>query len=234
MAAAHLTLSTVEVASPTEIDKVATKAAETLAQGSTVVVPTDTVYGLAAHPECPEAIDRLFALKGRDRSKALAVLVADRADALDLVDESAMDPASWQAIEKMTDACWPGALTVVAARAPGWRDIDLGGDPATIGVRVPASTVMRAIAARVGPVVTTSANRSGDPTPIAAAEAAHTLGDAVDLVVDAGFCTGTASTVVDVTTRPFRVLRQGSISREALGVDAALFAAPGTSQGGSS
>lgn len=201
------------------------QAATVLADGGVVVVPTDTVYGVAASIRCPEAIRRLFVLKGRPSSNPLAVLVADLAQASTLVDLDRIPSTSREAVHRWTGAFWPGALTVVLPRSVALRQVDLGGPVAgggsaemTVGVRCPASPVVRALAERVGPLVTTSANRSGDPTPRTASAAAQSLAGAVDLVLDGGSCTQTASTVVDMTVFPPRMLREGPIRREELGL----------------
>lgn len=178
-------------------------------QGGVVVVPTDTVYGVAARLGCAEAIDRLFALKQRDRSQAVAVLAADADQAVGSWDLSGLPSDAVALVHQLVAEAWPGALTLVAPRAAHLRGIDLGGDPTTIGVRVPDSTIVRRVAARVGPLATTSGNRSGAPTPTDAATAAAGLAGAVDLVVDAGGCGGEPSTVLDVGVWPPRVLRQG-------------------------
>lgn len=179
---------------------------EALEAGEPVVVPTDTVYGVAALPSVPGATARLYALKDRRPEVPLAVLVADVA-ALDVVAVDVSDRA-----RRLVEQHWPGALTVVARRRPDLAGWDLGGDPATIGVRCPASPLVRAVAARVGPLATTSANRSGEPTPTTAAAAAASLTGPVAVVADGGPLTGTASTVVDVTHEPWAVLRQGTVS----------------------
>jgi L-threonylcarbamoyladenylate synthase len=112
--------------------------------------------------------------------------------------------------------CWPGPLTLVLARAGSARALELGGDPATVGVRCPAHDLVRRLAAEVGPMATTSANRHGEPTPPTAAGAAAALADAVDVVVDGGPCAGVPSTVVDATGPKWHVLRIGAITRRAL------------------
>ncbi len=205
-------------------DAVVRQAATTLEAGGTVIVPTDTVYGVAARLDRPGGLELLFELKRRDRSNPLAVLVADRRQALDLVDRSALDDDVSEAIGEMMDRCWPGALTLVVPRSLEARSFDLGGDAATIGVRCPGSAVVRALAAVAGPLATTSANRSGDPTPSTAAAAARALAGSVDLVIDAGPCTEPPSTVVDATGRPFRLVRQGRVTTTELGVSPVWFA----------
>lgn len=176
-----------------------------LLAGEPVVVPTDTVYGVAALPSVAGATSRLYALKDRRPEVPLAVLVGSEA-ALDEVAVAVPD-----AIRPALAEHWPGALTVVVRRRPELAGWDLGGDPGTIGVRCPASSLVRAVASRVGPIATTSANRSGQPTPTTAAAAAASLTAPVAVVADGGELVGEASTVVDLTTTPWRVLRQGSV-----------------------
>ena len=210
---------------PAALAAVAERAIGVLEAGGTVIVPTDTVYGVAAHPEHAAGLDQLFALKDRDRSKAMAVLAADADQALGLFAMEALAGEVAAAVTAMASTTWPGGLTVVGPRSDRWRHVELGGDATTIGVRVPDSVVVRTIAARVGPIVTTSANRSGDPTPTDADAAARSLLDDVGLVVDAGPCGGLASTVVDVTVTPFRIVRRGAVDPAILRIDPRLLAA---------
>jgi tRNA threonylcarbamoyl adenosine modification protein (Sua5/YciO/YrdC/YwlC family) len=183
------------------------EAERALRSGEAVVVPTDTVYGLAAVADVPAATARLFTLKHRAERKALAVLVADVDQAQSLV-----EPVSAEVRALMEDH-WPGPLTLVLRRSPASRALDLGGDDdTTVGVRCPGHALLRALARRVGPLATTSANRSGEPTPTTAAEAAAALDGPVGFVLDGGRCDGVPSTVVDVTSAPWRVLRAGPIS----------------------
>lgn len=182
-----------------------------LEAGEPVVVPTDTVYGVGALPSVPGATARLYALKDRRPDVPLAVLVAAGA-ALDALAVDLSDRA-----RRLVEAHWPGALTVVVRRRPDLAGWDLGGDPATIGVRCPASPLVRAVAARVGPIATTSANRSGEPTATTAAAAAASLTGPVAVVADGGTLDGTASTVVDVITEPWTVLRQGTVTIDGVG-----------------
>ncbi len=185
-------------------------ASAALISGGAVVVPTDTVYGVAALPSVPGATARLAALKARAASQPLAVLVADRDQAQALVEAPADDVA------RLMERCWPGPLTLVLRRAPAARDLALGGDPATIGLRCPDHDLVRALAAAVGPLATTSANRHGQPTPTTAAEAAASLTGPVAAVLDDGPCTGLASTVLDCTGPTWRVLRQGALALAAI------------------
>lgn len=186
------------------------RAADALLAGGCVVLPTDTVYGLAALATLPAGSDRLFAAKDRGADHPLAVLVAGIDQALTLV-----EPPSAAARQAMARH-WPGPLTLVLRRAPEARAMELGGEPGTIGVRCPDHAFVRALASRVGPIATTSANRTGEPTAPSALDAARSLVRAPDLVVDGGPARGIASTVVDCTHEPWRVLRIGALAESAL------------------
>ena len=153
-----------------------------------MIIPTDTVYGLAA---LPENTDLLFELKQRPADKAVAILVARPDDV-----EGLFDPLP--ATRRLTEACWPGALTIVQDG---------------VGVRCPDHPLVQALAAAVGPIATTSANLSGQPTPHTAAEAAAPF-PAVQLVVDGGRLQAPASTVVEVTQEGLSILRQGAVEVE--------------------
>jgi L-threonylcarbamoyladenylate synthase len=186
------------------------EATAVLASGGAVVLPTDTVYGLAALPTVPGATDALFELKERSERQPLAVLVADIEQALALVEAPA------EVVERWMAQLWPGPLTLVLPRSAMARDLPLGGDDATIGVRCPDHPFVRAVAAELGPIATTSANRSGEPTPTTAQGAADALSGPVSLVVDGGPAGTVASTVVDATSAEWRVLREGAVSLDQL------------------
>jgi L-threonylcarbamoyladenylate synthase len=158
--------------------------------GGAVVLPTDTVYGIAAFKE---HIGVLYELKDRPDAVPIAVLVADAEQAASL---GRLDGAA----RRLADRFWPGPLTLV---------LPADDSGATVGVRCPDHAFVRALAARVGPLPTTSANRHGEPTPPTATEAAAALAGAPALVVDGGPCGGVASTVVDVGGV---VLREGALS----------------------
>jgi L-threonylcarbamoyladenylate synthase len=181
-------------------------AAAALRDGGVVVVPTDTVYGLAALPADGEAMARLFALKGRSAALPVAVLCASADQALGLADPSALTGA----VRRIADRLWPGPLTLVVPRRPG-LGYHLGEPGITIGVRCPDHPLVRAVAGEVGPLATTSANRHGEPTPATAAAVAAALGDGLALVVDGGPCRAPASSVVDATGRDWTMLREGGV-----------------------
>lgn len=196
----------VDADDPTAADR----AVEVLRSGGSVLLPTDTVYGLAALPSLSGATDRLFALKGRSTNQPVAVLVAGLDQARSLVVWPEGDAARW-----MTEL-WPGPLTVVLHRSSVARPLELGGDPTTVGVRCPDHRLVRSLAASAGPLATTSANRHGRPTPSEARAAAADLAGRVDLIVDGGSLATKASTVVDATQDPWRLLREGAITADQL------------------
>jgi tRNA threonylcarbamoyl adenosine modification protein (Sua5/YciO/YrdC/YwlC family) len=177
-------------------DSAALDAAEAaLRAGQPIVVPTDTVYGLAALPSSTEI---LVSLKGRPESMPIAVLVAS-------LDQATSVASMSGAADRLARRFWPGPLTIVMDRR--------GGD-GTVGVRWPDHDFIRALARRVGPLAVTSANRHGEPTPATAREAAAALIGDVALVVDGGRCDGLASTVVDATGSGIAILRAGPIAEE--------------------
>ena len=181
-------------------------AVDALRGGDIVGIPTDTVYGLAADPWHSGAADRLFLVKGRPRSVELPLLVADEEQALSLA------TAVPDCARRLMAHFWPGALTIVLPRGPE-VSADLGEEDETIGLRCPNHPVPLALCRAMGPIATTSANRHGeDPVTTAAALAAGLSG--VALVLDAGTCDGTSSTVVDSTGEVPKLLRAGGIAWE--------------------
>jgi L-threonylcarbamoyladenylate synthase len=182
----------------------------TLEAGGVVVLPTDTVYGLAALPTDAGASSRLFALKGRGADVPVAVLCASAEQALALAD----DPLA-PGVAAVAERWWPGPLTLVLPRRTGVA-LHLGEPRHTIGLRVPDDELVRAVADRVGPIAATSANRHGQPTAVTAQEATEQLGPDVDLVVDGGRLEGRSSTVIDATAEPWRILRDGPLDAAAI------------------
>jgi L-threonylcarbamoyladenylate synthase len=182
------------------------EAVEHLRAGRIVAIPTDTVYGIAADLALPDAIERLFAAKRRPPEKAVAVLLADAAQAWTLGVPSA-------AATLLAEHFWPGGLTLVLPVRPNaWLPTVLAAGTPTIGVRVPDHPAPRALAGLLGPLPTTSANLSGQPDARDAAEVAAALGEAVALVIDGGpIRGGPGSTVVDCTTDRPTILRSGAI-----------------------
>lgn len=182
-----------------------TEAARALRDGHLVILPTETVYGVAADPTHPEAVERLYRVKDRPRDKPIAFLAASTAQVLERLDASDIDLDSTQraTIERLADAHWPGPLTMV-----------IGPD----GFRVPDHAICRAVIETVGhPILATSANAAGDPDTTTAATAAEAL-PTVPIILDAGPSTlKQASTVVRVVPPSaehptgLEILRQGSL-----------------------
>lgn len=160
---------------------------DVLESGGVVVLPTDTVYGVAAKVTNGGAVRRIFEIKQRDRSKAVAVLVPSFESAKDLAEISP------EATESITRE-WPGPLTIVVTRSQSARGLWLGGDDRTIGLRMPDHKFLLEVLERTGPLAATSANPSGSETFMEPGEIAMKLD--VDLVVDGGVLRGVSSRVV--------------------------------------
>jgi len=167
-----------------------------------VVIPTDTVYGIAALPSSAAAVRAVFAAKGRPDDKALPVLGASVDDLcrVALFDDRA---------RALARTFWPGPLTIVLPRVSGF-DTDLGGDGETVAVRIPRCAPALALLERSGPLAVTSANRSGEPPAGTVAEARAALAPAVRVYLDGGTLTGTPSTIVSLARDP-AILREGSL-----------------------
>lgn len=174
-------------------------------RGDLVVLPTDTVYGIGTRPDDPSATARLFEAKGRPRDLELPVLVPSVAAARGIArfDERA---------ERLATRFWAGPLTLVLPRTVASLAWDLGGDPATIGVRMPHHPLTLAVLARTGPLAVTSANRSGGSTPASCEGVLEVFGDAVAVYVgQEPPLIGRASTVVDLAHGEPRILRRGGV-----------------------
>ena len=181
------------------------QAADILRDGLVVAYPTDTFYGLAVDPRNPEAVLRLYALKGRPDSSAVPLIAADlaQAEACGLLHETE---------RQLARLWWPGPLAVVArAHASIANEVLAGGH--TIAVRVPDHAVARALARAFGFCITaTSANRSGGRAAITAGDVLTYLPD-VDAVVDGGPTRGgEPSTIVEWRSGALRLIRPGAIA----------------------
>lgn len=182
-----------------------------LRQGGLIAFPTDTVYGLGACANIPQAVERVYKVKGRPTGVALPLLLADVSQISEIAES--VPPVAWLLAKKFL----PGALTIVLHKSNSVSDIITAGG-LTIAVRVPAHPVPVAIVRGLGaPVVGTSANVSGQPSVLTADGVYSQLDDNVDLVIDGGRCSGgRESTVIDVTGEVPVILREGAISREEL------------------
>ena len=185
-------------------------AAAALGKGELAVLPTDTVYGVAADAFSPHAVGVLLAAKGRGRQMPPPVLVGSRRAAFALVEDVSSSGSD------LIDEFWPGGLTLVfrSSRSLIW---DLGETKGTVAVRMPLHPVALDLLKETGPLAVSSANVSGSPPATTAGEAESQLGDAVSVYLDSGPCPGdVASTIVDVTGPVPRLLRKGVITVERL------------------
>jgi L-threonylcarbamoyladenylate synthase len=186
------------------------EAAEAALAGRLIVVPTDTVYGIGTRPDDPSATARVFEAKQRDRDLALPILV----DSIEAAREVARFDDRAEALAR---SLWPGALTLVLPRSDAATTWDLGGDPRTVGVRMPAHRLVCEVLAATGPLAVTSANRSGEPPATTCDELHAAFGDLVDVYLcQADDLRGAASTVLVLTEGRARILRQGDVTREAI------------------
>lgn len=185
-------------------------AANCVAAGQLVVLPTDTVYGIGADAFDSSAVSDLLAAKGRGRDMPVPVLVGSWSTLEGLV--STISTRTWDLVE----AFWPGGLTLVVEHAPSltW---DLGDARGTVAIRMPLHPVAIELLEITGPMAVSSANRTGLPPALTAEQAQEQLGDDVAVYLDGGPArTGVASTIVDVTAEVPRILRAGTVSAEQL------------------
>jgi L-threonylcarbamoyladenylate synthase len=184
-------------------------AGDVLRHNGLVAFPTDTVYGVAALVTRPDAVRRLYLVKGRSTDKAIAVLVG-RVDDLAGVTAS-LSPAA----QALARRFWPGPLTLVLTKHPD-LPAAVSALP-TVGVRLPDHPVARALLEQIGPLAVTSANRSGEPNPLTAADVLAQLGSRIELILDGGRVPGgVPSTVVDCTGPVPQVLREGPVTAAAI------------------
>ena len=179
-------------------------------RGHLVVLPTDTVYGVAADAFDPAAVSSLLAAKGRGREMPPPVLVS----AISTIDALAVNIPSYA--RALVEEFWPGPLTLVCHQQASLQ-WDLGDTRGTVAVRMPNHDIALEILERTGPLAVSSANRTGMPAATDAEQAMEMLGDEVAVIVDGGASPGgEASTIVDATGPQGRVLRRGALSLETL------------------
>ena len=177
-----------------------------LAAGGLLIYPTDTLYALGGLALVAQAAVQVRAAKGRPEEKALPLIVGSPQQAADLA-------AVWPAVaEKLARRFWPGPLSLVVVARSGLPEALLGGGT-TLAMRVPARALPRLLALAAGPLISTSANRSGEPAPLTCAEALASLGAcAADLALDGGPGRNLPSTGVDLTGPRPRLLRAGLVA----------------------
>jgi L-threonylcarbamoyladenylate synthase len=182
-----------------------------LRHGGLVAFPTDTLYALGADALDPAAIERVLAVKGRQHGKPLSVLVPSVEIAGRLA--RGLDPA----IQALMAKCWPGPLTLVVKASDVVPPV-LNSATGTIGLRMPGGAVAQALLkAFGGPIIGTSANKSGAADPADAKTVQRGVGGQIDLILDGGrVALGVPSTVLDCTQTPARILREGAVSRPSL------------------
>jgi L-threonylcarbamoyladenylate synthase len=178
--------------------------------GDLVVYPTETFYGLAADPESPLALDKIFALKGRLPDQPIALIATDEASAFALAVEVPL------CARRLAAAFWPGPLTIVLPARTGLPSAILG--PGGVGVRVSSHPIARALAASLGrPITATSANLSGQPPITSSADLHPSLRDKVKVILEGGVLAGGApSTVIECSRDGYRIVRVGAISEKAI------------------
>ncbi len=194
-------------------------ARQSLQTGGLVIMPTDTVYGIAADAFDADAVAALLAAKGRDRQSPPPVLVPDLATLSALAEQVSDD------VRALAEAFWPGPLTIIVRAQPSLR-WDLGETRGTVALRMPANDVALGLLAETGPLAVSSANLHGEPASTTAAEPAAALADSVAVVLDAGAVgegyephddgakAQNGSTIVDATGERIRIVRQGVLARE--------------------
>ncbi|OAN43500.1 L-threonylcarbamoyladenylate synthase [Microbacterium sp. H83] len=195
-------------------------ARQAIRRGDLIVMPTDTVYGVAADAFSPAAVQRLLDAKGRGRDQPPPVLIGTK-ETLVALAEFVPEP-----VQRLVDVFWPGGLTIVLPAQPSlvW---DLGETAGTVAVRMPQGRVALELLAETGPLAVSSANLTGQPSATSAEDAERMLGDSVAVyLADGAAGQGVASTIVDATSLVsrgsetvaggIRILREGAIGRERL------------------
>lgn len=193
---------------PPTADNIA-EAGEALSSGKLVIIPTETVYGLAANALDPEAVAKIFTAKGRPSDNPLIVHIESR-NAVDDLATSVPDYA-----DRLMDTFWPGPLTLVLPKRPEIPDITTAGLD-TVAIRIPANGIaLRVIRAAKLPLAAPSANRFMAISPTRPEHISPDLAEHVDILMDGGPCdVGVESTVIDCTGSNPRILRPGRITRE--------------------
>jgi L-threonylcarbamoyladenylate synthase len=195
---------------PAQLAEGLQEAQAALRRGQLVVMPTDTVYGVAAEAFDPVAVDRLLAVKGRGRDMPPPVLVGSVRAAIALIQELG------EMGKDLVDEFWPGGLTLVFRSSPTlvW---DIGETKGTVAVRMPLHAVALGLLKKTGPLAVSSANYSGQPPATTADEALEQLGDSVAVYLDGGPCLDDVpSTIVDLTGSVPKLLRPGVIPPDRL------------------
>ena len=174
--------------------------ARMLREGCVALLPTDTIYGLHTLATDEDAVARLIDLKGRDETKPFIVLAAS----MEQLEELGISAAP--ELLKALDTIWPAPLTAIL---PLQAPVAASRGALTLAVRIPALEWLRELAARTGPLVSTSANRSGEPPATTTQNVARDLQDRIDAIVDGGPREGEPSAILDLTGAEPRFIREG-------------------------
>ena len=208
-------MATIERYAASTIPVLADRVRRVLGESGLIALPTESFYGLAVAPFDEQALTRLWQVKGRSEGKPILVLIGDRPQLEPFV--QSIPPAA----TVLMNAFWPGPLTIVFPAALGLSDA-VTARTGSVGIRFSAWQPLVDLLRRVGPVTGTSANREGIPPLRTAEEVQHNLGDALDLIIDAGPTPGgKPSTVIDVRG-PIRIIRNGSIEQVAIAAQLAI------------
>ncbi|WP_373154239.1 L-threonylcarbamoyladenylate synthase [Clostridium sp. AUH-JLR23] len=179
---------------------------DVIQKGGIVAFPTETVYGVGIHFNDEEALERLMEAKNRDYSKAITLMVADKAD---ISQYAYISPQA----QKMIDQFMPGMITLIFKKKESVHDSMTNGK-STIGIRIPDSEFVLSLLKKVGPMLVTSANLSQHSNTTSTQEVLNQLDGRIDLVVDGKTSDNIASTVVDVSQDEIKILRAGKITKE--------------------
>jgi len=190
-------------------EKILTRAVEILSGGGIIAYPTETFYGLGADATNQKAIEKIFAVKGRDFKNPISLIVGNSDAVFTLVRDIP------ESAKKLMASFWPGALTIVFAASDKISPLLTAGS-GKIGLRVSSHPIALKIVQKLKrPLTATSANLSGAPECSLASDVADQIGDKIDAIVDWGKTKGDkASTIIDVTCDPPVILREGAISRK--------------------
>jgi tRNA threonylcarbamoyl adenosine modification protein (Sua5/YciO/YrdC/YwlC family) len=192
-------------------------AVKVLQKGGLVAVPTETVYGLSANGLDSKAVAKIYEVKGRPETKPINLLVYDMKNVEKFCVNIPEDAY------KLAELFWPGPLTMILQRNHLVPDIVTAGGE-TVGVRCPDHDITREIIQKAGiPLATPSANLSGQPSPKNAQQVIEYFDGKIECIVDGGQCSvGVESTIVDMTKKPYRVLRIGGLSLETVRTKAGI------------
>jgi L-threonylcarbamoyladenylate synthase len=195
---------------PAERDQGIAAAVAAVRRGELIVMPTDTLYGLGCDAFKKHAVGSLLRAKGRGRDMPVPVLIGSRKTLEGLAYRMP------KAARELADAFWPGALSIILKHAKT-LDWDIGETNGTVAVRMPLQPVALEVLREIGPMAVSSANKSGQPPAVTAAQAQDQLGYSARVYLDGGPCPATVpSTIVDVTGDVPRILRAGAISVDTL------------------